>query len=43
MVADEVPVAGGEVAALRPVQGLHLHRVLGVVEVNDVDVEDEHG
>lgn len=43
MVANEVSVASGDVAALGPVHGLYLHRVLGVVEVDDVNVEDEHG
>lgn len=42
MVADKVPVAGGDIAALGPEHGLNLHRVRRVVEVDDVDIKDEH-
>lgn len=42
VVADEVSVAGGDVAALGTVHGLNLHRVVWVVEVDDVDIEDEN-
>lgn len=43
VVADKVAVAGGDIAALGPEHGLDLHRVLRVVEVDDVDIKDEHG
>lgn len=42
MVADKVPVAGGDIAAFGPEHGLNLHRVRRVVEVDDVDIKDEH-
>jgi len=42
MVVDEVVHCAGLRAGLRPVGHLDLHLVLGVVEVNDVDVEDQH-
>lgn len=43
MVANEVPDLGCLIAALRrPGQRLDFHRVLRVVEVDDVDVKDEH-
>lgn len=42
MVADKVPVLGGDVAVRRPVDSLYFHRVCGIVEIDDMDVEDEH-
>lgn len=42
VVADEVVHFGGVVADVGSVGDLHLDGVAGVVEVNDVDVEDQH-
>lgn len=39
VVADEVPVLACDIAVLRPEEGLNLHWVLGVVEVDDMDVK----
>lgn len=41
-VLDQVVYFTGDVALLGLVGDLDLDRVLGVVEVDDVDVEDEH-
>lgn len=43
MVADEVVHRRGVVAVLGSVEDLDFHLVTGVVEVDDVDVKDEHG
>ena len=44
VVANKVPKLGRLVAGLRgPGQGLDFHRICRVVEVDDVDVEDQHG
>lgn len=42
MVVDEVVHLGGVVAELRFVEDLDVHGVVGVVEVDDVDVEHQH-
>lgn len=42
VVADEVVHIGGVVAQLGFVEDLDLHGVVGVVEVDDVDVEHQH-
>lgn len=42
VVADEVVLVGGPVAWLRPVGGPDVHCIVGVVEVDDVNVKDEH-
>lgn len=43
VVANEVPRLGGLVAGLGgPGQGLDFHGVLGVMEVDDVDVKYQH-
>lgn len=42
MVVDQVVLCRGVIADLRFVEGLKLHFITGVVEVDDVDVEDEN-
>lgn len=42
MVADEVIHLSGLVTWLRPVGGVDVHGVVGVVEINDVNVKHEH-
>lgn len=42
MVADEVVHLCGVVAQLGFVEDLDVHGVVGVVEVDDVDVEHQH-
>lgn len=41
MVANKVPVLGCDVTVHRPEGSFYLHRVCGVVEINDVDIKDE--
>lgn len=42
VVADEVVGRGGVVTHVGLVRGVDAHRVIGVVEVDDVNVKDEH-
>lgn len=42
VIADQVVHLGGLVTQFGPVGGLDVHAVVGVVEVDDVNVEDEH-
>lgn len=42
VIVDQVILCRGLVADLRFVEGLDLHLITGVVEVDDVDIEDEN-
>lgn len=42
VVADEVVHLGGLITRLGPVGGPDVHGIVGVVEVDDVNVKDEH-
>lgn len=42
MVAHKVVLLGGLITRLRPVGGPDVHGIVGVVEVDDVNVKDEH-